>query len=119
MPLIRILLVEVMAGLRALIRSALAGEPDFVVVGEARDEVEALLQAGRADVFIMGMSGTTLPPVAERIVDEYPWAGVLAVDLDRGQGLLYRLRPQLSQISDLTPTGLAAAIRRATADLAA
>jgi len=119
MPPIRILLAETAAGLRAEVRNALVGQPDLIVVGDASGEVEVLLQAERADVVIVGMSGTTLPPIAERLVGEYPRIGVLAIDIDREQGLLYQLRPQLAQIAQLTPAGLAAAIRLAAAEVAA
>jgi DNA-binding NarL/FixJ family response regulator len=118
MPPIRVLLAETVARLRAEVRDALAGQPDLIVVGDASDEVEVLLQAERADVVIVGMSGTTLPSTAERLIDEYPRIGVIAIDIDREQGLLYQLRPQLSRIAELTPAGLAAAIRRVAAELA-
>lgn len=119
MPPIRILLAETADGLRAVVNHALAGQPDLIVVGSANGEVEVLLQAERVDVVIVGMSGTALPSVAERLVDEYPRIGVLAIDVDRAQGLLYQLRPQLAQIAELTPAVLTAAIRQAASDLAA
>jgi DNA-binding NarL/FixJ family response regulator len=119
MPSIRILLAEAAAGLQTMVHNALAGRPDLVVIGDASDEVDVLLQAAGADVVIIGMSSTTLPSVAERLLEEYPRLGVLAIDVDRERGLLYQLRPQLTEFVQLTPAILAAAIRRAASDLAA
>ncbi|MGH3937952.1 MAG: hypothetical protein ACRDTG_04840 [Pseudonocardiaceae bacterium] len=115
---IRILLAEPAAGLRAMVRDAVADQPDLIVVGDANGEFEVLLRAEQADVVIVGMSGTALPSAAERLVDEYPRIVVLAVDLEHEQGLLYRLSPQLTQIAEVTPAVLAAEIRRAASDLA-
>lgn len=119
MPPIRILLAETTAALRAAVRSALVGQPDLIVVGDTSGEVEVLLQALQADIVIIGMSGVALPAVAERLVDEYPRIGVLAVDIDGQQGLLYQLRPQLARIDEVTPAVLVAAIRRVASDQAA
>lgn len=116
---IRILLAEQASELRTVVRGALADQPDVTVIGDVSDEVEVLLQAEQANVVIVEMSGTALPAVVERLVDEYPRIGVLALDIDRDRGLLYQLRPQLTQIAELTPGVLAAAIRQAASGLAA
>jgi hypothetical protein len=112
---IRILLAGVPVGLPAAVHAAVAGESDLLVVGETSGEVETLLETGRAgaDVVIVGMSNAALPPIAERLIDEYPRIGVLAVDLDRDEGVLYRLRPQSAWIGDIRVTGLAVVVRRA------
>jgi hypothetical protein len=49
--------------------------------------------------------------VAERLVDENPRIGLLAMDLDRARGWVYQLRPQLTQIDSVTTAELADAIR--------
>lgn len=110
---IRIALAQAPDGLRSAVHRALVDEPDLLVVAEVSGEVATLLEAGRADVVIVGMTGDELPALAERLVDEYPRIGVLAVDMDRRQGLLYRPRPELTSIAEVTPASLVAAIRRA------
>lgn len=119
MPVIRILLGEAPAGLHAAVRTAVVNHPDLVLVGAASGEVEVLLRAEHADVVIIGMSGATLSPMAERLLGEYPRIGVVAVDIDQDQGFLYRLRPQLARIGNVTPAGLVAAIRTAANNQAA
>jgi DNA-binding NarL/FixJ family response regulator len=115
---IRVLLADPPTGVRGEIRTALAEQPDLIVVGEPSGEVDILLQAEEADVVILGMPGAELPNVAERLLDEYPRVVVLAVDLEIARALVYRLWPHLTEIDLLTPAGLVTAIRRAVADVA-
>lgn len=97
-----------------MVHDAVAGQHDLLIVGETSGEVETLLEAGRihVEVVIVGMRGAELPPVAERLLDEYPRLGVLAVDLDRDEGMLYRLSPRVTRISDIRITGLAGMVRQ-------
>jgi len=111
----RILLADPSSHLRALVEAAVAEHPDLTVVGSAHGEVEVLLQTGQfeANVVIVEIADKEVPAVAERLVDEYREIGVLAIDANRKQAMLYRLRPRYSWVHELTPTVLAAAIRRA------
>ena len=119
MPLIRILLTEAAPELRAVVHEMLADQSDLIVIGNVSGEMDVLLQAGKADVVVVGMIGAALPPVAERLVDEYPRIGVLALDIGHEQGLLYQLRPHVDVITALTPLGLVTAIRQAAVNQAA
>ena len=76
-----------------------------------------LLQAGQvdADVVVLGIRCDALPPLAERLVDEYPEVGVLAVDIDHARALIHRRCPSTEWIPDFTTADLAEAIRRAAA----
>jgi hypothetical protein len=98
-----------------MVEAAVAERPDLTVVGSAHGEVKVLLQAGRfeANVVIVEIAGKEVPAVAERLVDEYRDIGVLAVDTNHKQALLYRLRLGYSWVHELTPAVLAGAIRRA------
>jgi len=109
---IRILLVEPPPGLGAV----LAGEPDLTVIGEPHDEVDVLLQAAEADVVILRAAGTATVATAERLLDEYPGIAVFAIDGDGVRGRLHRLRPQVTELGEVTPAGLVVAIRHAAAD---
>ncbi|MBB5076372.1 hypothetical protein [Nonomuraea endophytica] len=119
MPRIRVALAGVTATLSRVVRDALDQEADLLLVAEESGEIRILLDVGRADVVIVNLAGGELPPMVERLVDEYPDIGVLGVDLDHGRGLLYRLRPTLVAIDPLSPATLAAAIRWAAGDAAA
>jgi hypothetical protein len=112
---IRVLLSGTDAALRAAVRTAVAGDPNLTLVGEVDGEVESLLEVARlgADIVVVGATGPTLPPIVERLVDEYTNVGVLAVDLDRDEAIGYRLEARRSRISGLSVAGLAAAIRQA------
>lgn len=104
--------------LAAALGTTLQGQADLYVLSGGSDEVETLLLAGEleADVVIVGMSGGVLPPIAERLVDEYPGISVLAVDLERREGLVHRLRPERIWITGLTTAWLPAAVRLAAKD---
>jgi hypothetical protein len=110
---IRVVLGEPPAELRAALGLVPLADQGLIVVGEPIGELEILLSAAEADVVVLGMAGDELPPVAERLLDEYPRIAVLAIAAGGTRGLLYRLRPQLTEIGAITPAGLAAAIRRA------
>jgi DNA-binding transcriptional LysR family regulator len=116
--LIRVVLAELPDELRAIVQQSIAAEPDLVVVADVADEVSVLLEARRADVVIVSMRDAELPAIAERLVDEYARIGVLAVDPEHEQGLLYQLRPKLVAIDAVNPGSLVAAVRQA-AELAA
>ena len=94
----------------------LTGEPDLTVIGNPRSEVDVLLQAALADVVLLGASGAESPPVAERLLDEYPSIAVFAIDGDGGHQRLHRLRPQVTSLGEVTTAGLLLAIRRAALD---
>jgi DNA-binding NarL/FixJ family response regulator len=113
---VRIVLDQPQTRVRAVVGEALAGQPDLMIVGETSGEVDLLLSAEQADVVILG-SNVDLPCAAERLFDEYPKLGVIALDVEAARGRLYWLGPVVTQLDPVTPAGLAAAIRLATADL--
>jgi DNA-binding NarL/FixJ family response regulator len=116
---IRIVLAEPPDELRDALLQALAHEPDIAIVADASGDFSVLLEAAHADVVIVGMRQSRLPAIAEHLVDEYPLIGVLAVDIDQGQGLLYQLRPKLTPIDAVNAGSLVSAIRRAAEEIAA
>jgi hypothetical protein len=114
MPPIRILIADRSERLRAVVRDAVAEEPDLVAIEDGDSEVDVMLNAAAADVVVIGMTGGSLPVVAERLLDEYPDIGVVAIDIDPDQGVILQLRPQLTRIAELSPRALSAALRKAT-----
>jgi hypothetical protein len=111
----RILVVSRPTRLRTAVHDAVKGEPDLEVLDVADGDLELLLRVGEsgADLVVVAMTGRTLPPLAERLLDEYPQIGVLAVDLDRAEGLLHRMRPDTTLIQDIAADGLTTILRRA------
>jgi AmiR/NasT family two-component response regulator len=111
----RILVADQPTPLRAAVHNAITGEPDFELVEISGSEMELLLVVAEAnaDLVVVAMTARTLPPLAERLLDENPRLAVLAVDLDRAEGLLHRVRPDTTLIQDLSADGLTAVLRRA------
>jgi siroheme synthase len=115
MPPIRILIADPSDTLHAVVRRAVADQPDLVTIENGKSEVEFMLQAEAADAVIVAMAGEHLPPIAERLIDEYADIGVVAIDIDRNQGVVFRPRPQPVEIGELSPPTIGAAIRTAAA----
>jgi 3-dehydroquinate synthase class II len=119
MPRLRILVADTSEALRAVVRHAVADQPDLVTIENGVGDVEFMLNAEDADVVVVGMAGEDFPAIAERLLDEYCNIGVVAIDTDRNHGVILRLRPQHVVISELSPPTLGAAIRMAATRLAA
>ena len=111
----RILVVAQPLSLRAAVHDAATGEADLEVIDAPGGEVEVLLQVAEegADLVVVAMTARELPTLAERLLDEYPRLSVLAMDLDRAEGLLYGLQPSTTLIRDIPADGLNTVLRRA------
>jgi hypothetical protein len=119
MPPIRILIADRSDRLQSVVRSAVADQPDLVMLEDGHSEIEVMLGAEAADVVVLSMSGDQLPAVAQRLLDEYPALGVIAIDVDRHEGLIVQLRSQLTRFVEISPDALINAIQKAAGRLAA
>ena len=118
MPPIRILIADRSDRLQSVVRSAVADQPDLLTLEDGDSEIEVMLGAEAADVVVLSMSGGQLPAAAQRLLDEYPAIGVIAIDVDRREGLIVQLRAQLTQFVEISPDALINAIRKAAGRLA-
>jgi hypothetical protein len=115
---LRVFIADESGTLDALVHRAIADEPDVIAIGHGDNDVEIMLRAEEADVVVIQMNDGHIPPLAERLIDEYADLGVIAVNLDRNSAVIIKLQPQLTEISDISrPTALTAAIRRAATRL--
>ena len=119
MPPIRILIADRSDRLQSVMRGAVAGQPDLVTLEDGHSEIDVMLDAEAADVVVLSMSGDQLPAAAQRLLDEYPAIGVIAIDVDRHEGLIVQLRAQLTQFVEISPDVLITAIQTAAGRLAA
>lgn len=108
--MIAVLLAELPPRLADAATATVAAHPDLTLVGVGRGVVEVLLRAAEADVVVVAADGVALPAIAEVIVDEYPWIGVVGIDVRTGRDIVYRLRPAPDD-EDAAAPGLADAIR--------
>lgn len=113
---IRIAVPERPAPLRRLVEG-LASQPDLDLASVAASEVALMLDASCADVVVTPMPGGVVPAVAERLLDEYPWLGIVCVDLAARRGLVCRLGPSRRPVDAGSPSAVAAAIRSAAEDV--
>jgi hypothetical protein len=114
---IRVALANVPAELYHLVHRALADQVDMALVSVAASELALLLDAERVDVVVVAMRGGAMPAMAERLLDEYPRLGIVCIDAEAGDGLVYRVRPELTTLDEISPRAIADAIRSATEDL--
>jgi DNA-binding NarL/FixJ family response regulator len=112
---IRILLGPLPPRVRDALERSLSAHADMEVVGAVTTPIEVLLAVGRTstDVVLLGLEDGDLPGIASHLLDEYPAVRVLAVSSDLRQALLYELRPHLVHLGEVSPDGLAEAIRTA------
>jgi DNA-binding NarL/FixJ family response regulator len=112
---IRIVFAHLPLMLRDILRSAVAGQSDMEVVGEVA-EVEELpftLRRTAPDVVILGLHQWEVPELFTPLFDEDPWVKILAVTSDGREAVLYELRTHAMPIGEVSPQGLAKAIRAA------
>jgi DNA-binding NarL/FixJ family response regulator len=119
MPPIRILIADRSDRLQTVVRSAVVDQADLVTLDDGHSEIDVMLNAEAADVVVLSMSGDNLPAVAHRLLDEYPDIGVIAIDVERDQGLILQLRAELTPFVKVSPDALISAIRKAASRLAA
>ena len=115
MERIRILLGEIPQELGDNFKQAVAAQPDMELVGEVRNGVDLLLAAGHfhADVVVLGIRDSELPGICSHLLDEYPHINVLAVGTNGQQAFLYKSRPCMVSLNEISPEALLAAIRSA------
>jgi DNA-binding NarL/FixJ family response regulator len=109
----RVLLADMPAMAREIIRAVLEGHDDIQVVGGPSSEgpLRPLADANRADVVIIGTAGHELPLDCRRLLEERPHTRVIAVAADGSDAFLYELRPHESALRDLSVEDLLAVIR--------
>jgi DNA-binding NarL/FixJ family response regulator len=112
MKRIRVLLADMPPMLRDIVTRAVTGEPDVEVSGVLgpRESLQAGLERVRADVLIVGRRRPDLA-VAEAVWARWPRVKVLMIAEGGRSAVLYVLRPQEMVLGDVSPEGLAAAIR--------
>ncbi len=111
---IRILLAGTSLEVQDVLATAVIRHRDLVLTPGARDEVETLLSAEYADVVVIEWRGDDrAPAVAERLLDEYPGIGIVAIDLKNDRALMHDRVPRTTVIGPVTADSVVAAIRRA------
>lgn len=119
MPRTRLLIAAVPPLLGDIVRDALEGEPGVEVVGRNTEpaELDASVNACRADVVLAEERGPALPDPYLDLMYLHPRLRLLTVSPDGRRASLWRLAPERRVLADVSPRGLAEALR-ATARLA-
>ncbi len=89
--------------LRDLLRRTLDAQPDMTTISEGSPE--------RPDAVIVPLEDGGLPCSAQRLLDERARLRIVAVGVRDGRAVLYRLRPQRSELGAVTVEELPAVLR--------
>jgi hypothetical protein len=116
-PRTRLLIAAVPPLLGDIVRDALADEPGVEVVGKTGDDdLSRSVDACAADVVLAEENGAALPDPYLRLMYLHPRLRILTVSPDGRHASLWHLAPERRALADVSPRGLAAALR-ATARL--
>src|SRR6476660_986613 len=99
----RILVIDMPEIMRRIIEDTIASEPDLQLL-EARPHAEA-------DVVIVGTPKSEEPDAAEAVLAQWPRSRVLMVAASGRHTVMYELRPFRTELGELSPADLVAAIR--------
>jgi DNA-binding NarL/FixJ family response regulator len=110
---IRILLTGLSHAVADALELSLELQRDMEVIGHLSDPIEVLLAATQdeVDVVILGLQDDELPGIASHMLSERPQLRILALGRDGRRAFLYRLRPQVVPLGELSPERLIEAIR--------
>ena len=100
----RILVADRPSPVVQAVREAIAGERELELEPAFGTEMELMLTVAEVDpdLVVMAMSDRAVPPLAERLLDEYPRLTVLALDVDRAEGLVQTLGSRGDLIEQLS-----------------
>ena len=114
MPHTRLLLASCPPLLRGILADALAEETEVEVVdGGAGDDLDRKVALSGADVVMVEDGSPELPDPYLSLMYRHPHLKLLTVSPDGRRAALYRLVPERRLLAEVTPGGLAAAIRAA------
>ncbi len=98
------------------VKAAVVRQPDMVVVGEGDYQgVDLLLELGRqpVDVLVLPVDEDTIPGAISHVFSEHPGITVVGLGKEGRPASLYQLQLQVTEVADVSPTGLVEAIRSA------
>jgi DNA-binding NarL/FixJ family response regulator len=111
---IRILLLNVRGVLGDVIKAMLRASEDVTVVGESLDvtDIRALVDRTGADVVVCQFDDIATAEVANGLFAPHRRVKVIAVRDDGRRAVLWELRPQRSELGDLSPSQLVDVVRQ-------
>lgn len=98
-----------------IITDVLSGQADIAVLGELldRSSLVAAALATRAEVIVIGLPDGDLPAQCRELLDAQPHIRVLGVGANGREAFLYQTRTHRIPLGEVSPQGLAEAIRAA------
>jgi hypothetical protein len=95
--------------MRDLVEIVVGAQPDMQIV--AVDATDPAAFGTPADVVILGVASVAEPIAHTTQLYEHPHQRILALAIDGRRAVVYELRPHLTELGEISPDGLLAAIR--------
>lgn len=109
---IRVRIAEMPGVLRDLVESVVAAQPDLQIVANGSTDPSIESEAvPPADVIVVGVDTIDKVTAFTDRLYAYPHQRVLALALDGRHAVAYELRPHITELGEISPDGLLAAIR--------
>ena len=110
---VRVLILEMPALVRDMLVTAIDREPRLELVDEvpAPGTVADAAWSDAVDVILCGTEGDALPPACCEVLRRGAGLRIVAVRVDDGTGTLHRLRPDSTDLGELSPGDVVAALR--------
>lgn len=112
---IRIAVGQMPRLLREIIVSSLSPHSDLEIVDVKLAATASPPDDDAIDVLMLGSEGAELSAEHERLLRSRPWLRILAIDGGGRHAAIYELRTHRIDLTEISTSGLAAAIREACA----
>jgi DNA-binding NarL/FixJ family response regulator len=109
----RILVFDLPPLLRDLVRRALDSSDDIASTTATADALEEAVAAAKPDAVIVPLEDASLSGESRRFLEERARVRVLGLGLRDGRAVLYELRPERSELGEVSPDEFAQAVRAA------
>lgn len=112
---IRVLLAQMPAILRDILRRAIAEQADMTVAGEIADldQLPGIGDAAAPDVVIVGLDEKELPPPCLRLLEARPGLKILVVAAGGREAVLHQSSGAATSVAEVSAEGILRAIRDA------
>jgi DNA-binding NarL/FixJ family response regulator len=111
---IRIVLLGMRGILHDVLEAVLEGCPDLTVVAECSDPVDlqAAMDRSGAQVVVCGLDEAEAADVGAQVLEQPARVKVIAIQDDGRRAVIWELRPQRTELGNLSPRLLVEALRR-------
>jgi hypothetical protein len=110
--LLRVMVIGLGGLVGEMIEAAVDAEPGLRLVRCAAEaDPGSAIREADPHVVVVASPDERLPPVWVRVLSDRPGIRVVAVDPDRGSGVLYEMRPHAVPMGDVSPADIVSVLQ--------